>query len=364
MTFRTPFDGQRRSPSFRQVDSTRPYPQLETRIPRESTLLGTLEVLPEDNASTPGRSVPDNSAPLFAPQQHARTPFATAPVNGSFVPPMSSSPVSSSSINSSSDHAQSFEAQIKASPMVHDLLDRLIRCEYTTRDIQQNLVDLNRKVNVLLERSLANNSPLPAQPEFKDPFSGNALRRGSYNQLPGGAHLGPRPSIGNIAPNQTPPNDDITTISQRLNTLTSSVGQLLALQTQQAQAPALTPISGLPNMSHNGIMGSKSHTPPSLDFGPPSGALSRGLPNRPDIRPSPRLPNPPMRTWSTGNIDLPVRPLDNVGRGDNFLGIRPPPDGNLGRPDGFPRDKRRSVSGLMRRDSASVRLMFRRAKPV
>jgi translation initiation factor 4A len=48
-----------------------------------------------------------------------------------------------------------------------------------------------------------------------------------------------------------------------------------------------------------------------------------------------------MRTWSAGSLDLPMRPPDtNVG---------------LGRPEAFLRDKRRSVAGLMRRDSSSVR---------
>ncbi|KAF9055130.1 hypothetical protein BDZ89DRAFT_1055744 [Hymenopellis radicata] len=368
--FKNPFDAPRRSPSFRQVDATRPYPPIEARVPREASMLGSLESLPEgeDNAATPGPRMTDTSASVgspFFPFQQSRERFATPPAqsgpNGSFVGhPTSSSPVSSSSgshFNSTSD----FEAQIKASPMIHDLLDRLIRCEYSTREIQRDLGELHRKVNVLLERSLTNNNGSNStQPEFKDPFSGNALRRGSFTpQLPGG-NMGPRPSIGNVAPNQPAPSDDITSISQRLNTLTSSVGQLLALQTQQVQTPTLTPISGLPNVTNNGLLGPKTSTP-NLDYLPPQSlgnpsAMGRGHPNRPDMRPSPRLPNPPMRTWSTGTIDLPMRPPDNLGRPDNFLSIRPPLDANMGRQDGFPRDKRRSVSGLMRRDSASLSL--------
>ncbi|KAJ7276335.1 P-loop containing nucleoside triphosphate hydrolase protein [Mycena haematopus] len=61
--------------------------------------------------------------------------------------------------------------------------------------------------------------------------------------------------------------------------------------------------------------------------------LGHGLPNRPDLRPSPRAP---MRTWSAGTLDLPVRPPD-PGRQDSLL-----------------RDKRRSVSGLVRRESAGI----------
>ncbi len=359
--FKSPFDAPRRSPSFRQVDATRPYPPIEARVPREASMLGSLESLPEgeDNATTPGPRMTDTSASIgspFFPIQQSRERFATPPAqSGPNGHPTSSSPVSSSSgshFNSTSD----FEAQIKASPMIHDLLDRLIRCEYSTREIQRDLGELHRKVNVLLERSLTNNNGSNGtQPEFKDPFSGNALRRGSFT--PGG-NMGPRPSIGNVAPNQPAPSDDITSISQRLNTLTSSVGQLLALQTQQVQTPTLTPISGLPNVTNNGLLGPKTSTPnldylPAQSLGNPS-AIGRGHPNRPDMRPSPRLPNPPMRTWSTGTIDLPMRPPDNLGRSDNFLSIRPPLDASMGRQDGFPRDKRRSVSGLMRRDSASV----------
>ncbi|KAF8913842.1 P-loop containing nucleoside triphosphate hydrolase protein [Gymnopilus junonius] len=45
-----------------------------------------------------------------------------------------------------------------------------------------------------------------------------------------------------------------------------------------------------------------------------------------------------MRTWSAGNLDLPVRPSDQ----------------GLSRQDGVLRDKRRSVSGLLRRDSSGI----------
>ncbi|KLO16344.1 P-loop containing nucleoside triphosphate hydrolase protein [Schizopora paradoxa] len=68
--------------------------------------------------------------------------------------------------------------------------------------------------------------------------------------------------------------------------------------------------------------------------------LGHGLPHRPELRPSPRNPNPPIRTWSAGTLDLPMRPIDGL----------PIP----GRPDGVIRDKRRSVAGLMRRDSSGL----------
>jgi hypothetical protein len=74
--------------------------------------------------------------------------------------------------------------------------------------------------------------------------------------------------------------------------------------------------------------------------------LGHGLPNRPDLRgPPTRTPNPPMHTWSAGNLDLPMRP---------------PESGSLGRSNDM-LNKRRSVTGaaigggLIRRDSAGVR---------
>jgi translation initiation factor 4A len=68
-------------------------------------------------------------------------------------------------------------------------------------------------------------------------------------------------------------------------------------------------------------------------------ALGHGVPNRPDMRPSPRAPNPPMHTWSAGTLDLPMRTetLSNLGR------LEPP------------RDKRHSVTGgIMWRESVGV----------
>jgi hypothetical protein len=345
-----PDGGSRPSPTFRQPDANRPYPAIETRVAREASILGTLDVLPEgeDNQDTPVPAPTDNgthtpSSSFFSTQQRGRERLSTPPVavyhggssfnaTGAFT---SSSPVSSldsgSQFAPSNDQTQSFEAQLKASPMIHDILDRLVRCEYSTREIQRDLGDVHRKVTLLVERSLG----VSVQPEFKDPFAPNV--NGQSFSSP--SLNGPRPSIGNIAPNQPTPSDDITTISQRLNTLTTSVGQLLALQTQHIQSTT----SGLPN---NSIMG--SNTPqgdlaPNQMMSPPvisnTSMLGHGLPNRPDLRPSPRAPNPPMRTWSAGALDLPMRPSDS----------------SIGRQDAVLRDKRRSVSGLLRRDSSGVR---------
>ncbi|KAF9500153.1 hypothetical protein BDN71DRAFT_1440718 [Pleurotus eryngii] len=327
----------RRSPTFRQVDASRPYPAIETRV-REPSMLGSLESLPEgeDTQITPG-PFPTNGhqaspSPFSSMQQEARGQFSTPPVainrsSSSHGAPAgvfpSSSPVSSLDSGSqfaASDHLV-LEAQLRSSPVIRGILERLQRCEYATSAIQRDLSDVNRKVSLLVERTLASSN----EPEFKDPF---ASTNGTFTPSLG-RH---RPSIGNIAPNQSPPVDDVTSISQRLNTLTSSVGQLLALQTQQLQNATL---------NNERILGSASYSPADLapnQIHSPN-ILGHGLPSRPDMRPSPRVPSAPMRTWSAGNLDLPVRPSDpNI----------------ISRQDAILRDKRRSVSGLVRRDSSGV----------
>ena len=225
----------------------------------------------------------------------------------------SASPVSSqdshSRMASSVDfQATNFEAQLKASPLFRETMDRLLLCEYTTREIQRDLGDINRKVNLLVERALGISANGNVHPEFQDPFSTNG-NISSMNK--------PRPSMGNIAPNQAANTDDITSISQRLNTLTSSVGQLLALQTQQMQ-------HALPE-ARNSIISMNPASPmdvaPNQRISPPSIAsatsIGHGLPSRPDLRPGARPLNAFMRnqSWSPGNLDLNRRPSEpNLGR--------------------------------------------------
>ncbi|THV08622.1 hypothetical protein K435DRAFT_772079 [Dendrothele bispora CBS 962.96] len=339
----------RRSPPSRQgqVDASRPFPGIESRIPRETSMLGSLEVFPEGEEfqSTPGldggpRAISSSSFFALQQQSQQRSSPSTPPVainqgNSAYnnAAGFSSSPVSSldsgSQFTSSVDMqppAQTFESQLKSSSLIHDILDRLLRCEFTTRDFHDRLVrcekdigEIHRKVNVLVERAVAAN----AQPEFNDPFS-------SSNSTFSPAINGARASVGNIAPNQVAPGDDIGSISQRLNTLTSSVGQLLALQTQQIQSSAAG-ISGLPLIAP---ANQQIDVNPALNSNP--GMLGHGLPNRPDLRPSPRVPNPPMRTWSAGTLDLPIRGAGEINNGS----IRD--------------NKRRSVSGLLRRDSSGI----------
>ncbi|KAJ7498983.1 hypothetical protein FB451DRAFT_1427699 [Mycena latifolia] len=324
-------EGQRRSPPSRLGDVAKP----EARRTREGSMLGGLDPLAEreDSQETPGPSdgaVHHPTSSFFPPYER------TAPVavnNGtSYNAPgglTSSSPVSSldsgSHFATNTDQAaRSFEAQLKASPMIHDILDRLLRCEYSTREMQRDVGDMQRKVNLLVERSLG----IGTQPEFKDPFAVNGNGQ-SFSSPP---LNGPRPSIGNIAPNQSNPSDDLVSVSQRLDMLTASVGQLTAASHQiHASISPLTNMgSGTPQID---LAPNQMMSPPGVSN---SSMLGHGLPNRPDLRPSPRAPNSPMRTWSAGTLDLPMRPSDPS------------------RQDALLRDKRRSVSGLVRRDSAGI----------
>lgn len=318
---------------------------------REMSIMGSLEALPEADdthesvTTDEGTRTPADSPFFSAPFQQSRGHIKTPPVsimnnssrssfntNGVFV---SSSPVSSldsgSQFTSGGEFSQNLDAQLKTSPLIQDIVERLLRYEFTVQEAQRELRDVHRKVDFLVERSF-NNAPQPSssQPEFKDPFAPTGGQ--SVTSL-----TVPRASFGaGIAPNQSPPPDEISQISQRINTLTTSVGQLLALQTQQhiqnaATLGRLTPHT--PELPPNQPFGGNISPNPAL--------LGHGLPNRPELR-APRAPNPPTRTWSAGNLDLPLR-ADNVT--------------TLGRSDPV-RDKRRSVtSGLMRRESIGVSML-------
>jgi translation initiation factor 4A len=320
--------------------------------------VGSLESLPEaDDTPHPTthdegmHTLGDSSPFTSALVQHSRNRNATPPVSisnttlrsSSFnmgAPFPSSSPVSSldsgSQFTSSADFHNNFEAQLKASPFIRDIIDRLQRCEYSTREIQRDLSDMHRKINILVERTLSNVTSFNnSQPEFKDPFA-------PASSMSTPAVIIPRGSFSaNIAPNQSPPTDDITQISQRLNTLTTSVGQLLALQTQQHIQNATTTLlpaqlgRSTPQMQD---VAPNQSFPPTIGSNP--NILGHGLSSRQDLRPSPRAPNPPMRTWSAGTLDLSMR-AENLS--------------SLGRLEPV-RDKRRSVAGsMMRRESVGVR---------
>ncbi|OBZ76791.1 Eukaryotic initiation factor 4A-3 [Grifola frondosa] len=306
-------EASRQSPAIRQIDADRGYAVVQNAT-REMSMTGIIESTPEGeelrgpNANngqlTPG-SLYGNI--LGRSRERLNTPPVASNDNGSrasfiHAPFVSSSPASSldssSHITSSVELSSSFEAQLRASPLMHDLLERLTRCEYTQHEIQRDLGDVHRKVDILVERTL--NSP----PEFRDPFASSGASQGYPNQ---GLNAARSSISANIAPNQSAPSDDINTISNRLNTLTTSVGQLIALQTQQIQATN----TGVQNAQILG-QGDISGLGPQILSA--TSMLGHGLPGRPDLRPGPRMPNPPC--------------------------------------DSIYRDKRRSVSVLLRRDSA------------
>lgn len=334
-------DKDRRSPAIRQSDAVKPYPGIESRVFREGSMVGTLGTLPEKDEGPYAEDEHIAQSPPSSYRQQQPSEQALPVGLGSLGRSLSVATLSSASPVSLSNDSNSratpildpFEAQLRASPLFHDILDRLVRCELVSREIQRDMSDLNRKVNILIERSVLNNN----QPEFKDPFASSPVNP-----------LQQRPSMGNIAPNQAASTDDISSISQRLNTLTSSVGQLLALQTQQIQHQQQQQLNISPAESRSSIIG-LGNTNPQLDISPnhilsPSGlvnaAMLSHLPNRPqDIRSASRPQNPSVRMWSSGSLELPVRPGQDLGRQDSML-----------------RDKRRS-SGLLRRDSAGVSII-------
>ncbi|KAG2013727.1 ATP-dependent rRNA helicase RRP3 [Coprinopsis cinerea AmutBmut pab1-1] len=340
------------SPTFRQVDASKPYPVVEARNVRDGSMFGVMGTLPEDE-DVSSFSAPEakpgglqSQASFSSPSQepHNQSPpvtIASGPSiwgTGSF---KSTSPVSSldsaSQILSNFD-GQSLEAQLKASPFLTDLLERLVRCEASTRQIQSDLSTVHRKVNLLVERALAGAAVQP-QPEFQDPFSTNPIppvTNGRASLVPQ-APLAHRPSIGAIAPNQLPPVDEMTQITNQLNALTTSVSHLLALQTGSVPYKGFE--SGRNSRNSTPGLNMPAEIPPHQVLSQSASGstfLGHGLPNnRPDLRPSPRQPNPPMRTWSAGTLDLPIRNSEpSVARPE------------LG-------GKRRSVVGL-RRDSSGV----------
>ena len=337
-----PLDTSQPSAVNRQLGSSRQYNALESKTLLDATSQTGVSADIEAGESTPSPNVTgtrtQTSGSIIRSLHHNREKCATPPVSVSFNGASSSSQISGfhsvspvSSLDSGShfsandNQTSGFDAQLRASPLIRDILERLSRCETFAMEIQHDLGEVHQKVNLLLERALVTNT----QPEFKDPFAPSLNGNNFSSQF-----TAPRPSIGNIAPNQVPAADDITTISQRLNTLTSSVGQLLALQTQQLQANAELRSNSVintnipqPDLSPNQML-------PSVITGHP--VLGHGLPNRQDLRPSPRSPNPPLRTWSAGNIDLSMRP------GESSLRQEP-----------LTRDKRRSVA-VLRRDSTTV----------
>ncbi|CAL1702347.1 unnamed protein product [Somion occarium] len=335
-------DDERDSPAVHQVEADRPYPALMRPITKESSMHVTLETIPDTEdtpesvaingshlhnalyASVMGRNRERLNTPPVIPEANSRSSSFHTPSLMSSSPP--SSLDSLAGLIPSIEIGHNLETQLRASPLINDILDRLMRFESTSREIQRDLGDVHRKLDMLIERSSSASSP----PEFRDPF---APSNGLLSSFPGSNVNGPRGSImGNIAPNQPAPTDDMSAISHRLNSLTMSVDQLLQLSTQQLH---------IHNAGHAGPMGiNNGLLPPEITQNrmlpaalSSAAALGHGLPQRPDLRPNQRMPGLPMRTWSAGTLDIPSRAHENG---------TPP----LGRPD--IRDKRRSVSALRR----------------
>jgi hypothetical protein len=250
----------------------------------------------------------------------------------------STSPVSSlHSTGSNADTVVNFDAQLKSSPLIHEILDRLLRCEFSTREIQRDLGDVNRKIDVLIERS--SGPGMNGTPEFKDPFSS-----------PSGVNFGRRPSLTpNVAPNQPSPSSDMTAINQRLNTLTSSLGQLLALQTQNmgaASGLATTPNGLSPSLPPFDVS-------PQMQSPPSAGSALRVLPNRSPAATAPNLAHP-GRAWSNmNNVDMSTR---------SSMVELSPQSTPYSRTEGLLRDKqRRSVASFIRREPPITIMPVRRA---
>ncbi|KAG8678489.1 hypothetical protein FRC09_019793, partial [Ceratobasidium sp. 395] len=127
-----------------------------------------------------------------------------------------------------------------------------------------------------------------------------------------------RADQGGLALIHQPRDDEIKQLGQRVSALTASVSQLMAMQTQ----------THLQNM--NAGFNAPSPVTPQLGLEqlPPHAMASRGG--------TPRGPVP-VRTWSSGSIEVSNRGLA--------------PDSAIRVPNP---DKRRSVSSLIRRDSASA----------
>ncbi|KAF8322273.1 hypothetical protein DL93DRAFT_2163107 [Clavulina sp. PMI_390] len=233
----------------------------------------------------------------------------------------------------------SFDAQLKASPLFNMWAERLMRLELSTKDIRREVGDLQQKI-AILERVVAD-----------------------------GGRAGPHQSPG--------VQEELRMLTQRVNAVTSSLGQLLTLQTQnQLQNLALgsssgpnrgaEPLQPLPGNTFSGAgqhgvgMGNQnsanSVTPQgslgSLGAGQPLASMSPShiLPNRPDANLNqpgqrnqlpPRAPSllplgGPPRTWSVGNAEM-------MGRRDSEVG--------LGQANPMLRDKRKMSLAVGRRDS-------------
>ena len=330
-------------------DSARGFAIRQRPLARELSMSAIPEV-PPDGDDTLGRphlnGLYQQNAPYAAMMGRARERLHTPPMavemgsrTSSFTSAqthfVSSSPASSLDSGSvfapGMDLSTSFEAQLKSSSLIHELFNRVDRYEHrmdryekTTRELQREIQDMGRKIDLLVERTLADSASVSvsAAPQFSDPFASSSAPSFSTPDLNGLG--GPRASIvGNIAPNQPGPIDDLAALVGRFGSLSAATECHLGNITSGMPPNDILPRGSLvPSNSSPGMMG-------------------HGISNRP----SPRIPGPPSRTWSVGNLDIP--PL----RG----GSNDSPAGSLERADGGFRDKRRSATAnMLQRDSSVV----------
>lgn len=376
------------SASFRMMEGERPYPHLEAHSSsRERSLIGHMVDSTDDgpgpvmnhnphppppgifrqaslgggispfaiqrqnsfsNSLTPRHSVSqDNiqnnnsnyvSSALSGPPVTLNTaPAQQPPIIHDHV--LASSPVSSVSAPSASSaligsgisgQDKSFDSQIKTSPFLHDILDRVIRTEYAQRDLAREVGALTNKINFLVERLEHTDS--------RRSFSASPIPgMGNHN-----VNISPLAGGGLHQSNMGGGGRDDGDISKRLDALTNSVQQILMIQQHGHNNNNNGPHH--PSFHGNGPLS------PGGGGGPGPGGFDSMAPNislnGPGImgpnRPHSRNPPPPVRTWSAGSLDMPLRQ-----------------DVHLSRPDALLNQKRRSVVGnLVRRDSAAVRISF------
>jgi hypothetical protein len=317
------------TPAFRNADGERPYPPVEAHVSRFSSDSGQIDAPDDHLNSRPSVFRQASLGPGFMPRQNSfsnsLTPRHSVSIgNDHFVssglsgPPvintsniihdsvLPSSPVSSVSNPSATD--RSFDAQIKSHPFLHDILDRVIRTEYAQRDLARELGALTSKINFLVERF---EHADPRRSFSGSPIPGNLMGNNNNMSI---SPLGALPNIGGREDRD---------INKRLDALTNHVEQILINQ-QNHVSPNNGPFPNNGPVSPGGFDG------PNMNMG---GLASLGPPPRPHSR----NPPPPVRTWSAGSLDMPLRQ-----------------DPHLGRPD-LLNQKRRSIVGNMnRRDSTAV----------
>ena len=347
-------------PTFKAAGGERPYPQVESNLIRERSLSGYVENLDENATPPPSGFAPRgplarqaslgaNSVFPLQRQPSLTTTLSRQPSDNYFTPPpslhnapvtsnasqsvlsdqpiLTSSPVSSVSAPSAASAAlpvadKSFDAQAKTSPYLQDILDRVLRTEYAQRDLSREVNNLLTKVNFIVERL---EQVVPQRPFAPSPIPG------ATGPLGPPSHLSVSPPSSITGPFGLGPREE-GDISKRLDALTNSVQQILMIQQQQQLAPGFPP---------NGNLNGRDFAPDQVSPNSNGGTSPFGGPI--SHRPGQRTPGPPMRTFSAGNLDLPLRPELHAG----------------GPPSNLLNQKRKSIAGnLGRRDSTMVNLTF------